>query len=137
LSRYVLDTSAYSHFKRGDPKAAELIDGADWLGMPAITVGELEIGFLLAGPKRLEENRTQLRDFMDNAIVERLGLDHDVSRIYAEIVVDLRKEGTPVPTNDVWIAAVASRAGATVLTYDDHFRLIRRVGSLVLPLPSR
>jgi len=44
----------------------------------------------------------------------------------------LRKAGTPLPTNDIWVAAVASRDGATVLTYDEHFRLIHRVGSTIL-----
>lgn len=134
MSRYVLDTSAYSQFKRGDPKAVELIDSADWLGMTSIVLGELEIGFLLGDLKRLEHNRQQLSEFLDNSVVELLVPDSSVSRIYAEIVVDLRKEGTPLPSNDVWIAAMAVRTGATVLTYDDHFRAIRRVASIVLPV---
>ncbi|HEY3567135.1 MAG TPA: hypothetical protein VGP73_04305 [Thermoanaerobaculia bacterium] len=46
MSRYCLDTSAYSHFKRGDPAVVDLIDRADWLGLPSIALGELWIGFL-------------------------------------------------------------------------------------------
>jgi tRNA(fMet)-specific endonuclease VapC len=45
---------------------------------------------------------------------------------------DLRRAGTPVPTNDIWIAATASRAGAVVLTFGSHLEKIARVGSLVL-----
>jgi tRNA(fMet)-specific endonuclease VapC len=52
-------------------------------------------------------------------------------------VTDLRRSGTPIPTNDVWIAATAARSGAIVLSYDDHFDCIARVGSLVLPEAER
>lgn len=106
--------------------------------MPSIVLGELWIGFRLGG--RLEQNERELREFLVNPVVEQLIVDRDVARIYADIVVDLRKAGTPLPTNDIWIAAVAARAGATVLTYDAHFGAIARVGSLLLksspPSPS-
>ena len=52
--------------------------------------------------------------------------------VYAEIVVALREAGTPLPVNDIWIAACAAAAGASVLTYDAHFRSIRRIGSIIL-----
>ena len=131
MSRFCLDTSAYSHFKRGDSRVVDLIDSAEWLGLPAVVLGELWIGFLLGG--HIERNASELRDFLASPVVELVLVDEDVSRIYAEIVVDLRRTGTPVPTNDVWVAAAAARAGATVLTYDSHFRAISRVGSMVVP----
>ncbi len=131
MSRFCLDTSAYSHFKRGDPRAVELIDHAEWLGMSSVVLGELWIGFLIG--RRTEQNDAELREFFANPVVEVLGLDHHVARIYAEIVVALRQAATPIPTNDIWIAAVTARAGATVLTYDSHFNAISRVGALVLP----
>ena len=59
-------------------------------------------------------------------------MDTVVAHIYGEIFADLRRTGCPPPTNDVWIAATAARAGATVLTFDEHFREISRVGSLIL-----
>lgn len=59
-------------------------------------------------------------------------MDEEVSRHCAEIVCDLRRAGTPLPTNDIWIAATAARSGALVLTFDRHFEKIARVGSLVL-----
>jgi tRNA(fMet)-specific endonuclease VapC len=52
--------------------------------------------------------------------------------VYGEIVTALRRAGTALPTNDLWIAATAAHAGATILTYDARFRQIARVGSLVL-----
>jgi predicted nucleic acid-binding protein len=133
VSRYCLDTSAYSNFKRGDVRVVNLLDSAEWLGIPSIVLGELWTGFILGN--RLEENEAELREFLGNPFVERLAIDHEVARIYSEIVVDLRRAATPIPTNDIWIAAAAARAGATVLTYDPHFNNISRVGALVLPKP--
>jgi len=134
MSRLCLDTSAYSNFKRGDERAKELVDGAEWIGLPVIVVGELWTGFVLG--RRREENARELEEFIANPVVEELAVGSQAARIYGEIVADLRSAGTPVPTNDIWIAAVAARAGATVLTYDDHFEVISRVGSLVLPTPT-
>ena len=134
MSRLCLDTFAYSNFKRGDERSKELLDGAEWIGLPAIVVGELWTGFALG--RRREGNARELEEFMANAVVVELSVDSQVARIYGEIVADLHSAGTPVPTNDIWIAAVAARAGATVLTYDDHFEAISRVGSLVLPTPT-
>jgi tRNA(fMet)-specific endonuclease VapC len=134
LSRYCLDTSAYSHFKRGDPPVVDLIDRAEWLGVPSIVLGELWIGFLLGG--RLEKNQTELNAFLTHPPVEELIADHEVARIYAEMVVSLRKAGTPIPSNDVWIAATAKRMGVPVLTYDGHFLDIHQVNTLLIPAPS-
>lgn len=135
MSRYVLDTSAYSYFQRGDPQVVNLIDSAIWLGLPSIVLGELEVGFLFGMPERLDSNRSILRDFMENSVVEELGVDHEGGRIYAEMLVHLRSTGARVPTNDIWIAATAVRHGVSVLTYDKHFTAIQRVGSVVLAVP--
>lgn len=132
--RCCLDTSAYSQFKRGDPQVVELIDRADWVGVPAVVLGELWLGFLLGG--RLRQNQAELAEFIGHPAVDTLAVDAEVARIYADMVVDLRKAGTPLPTNDIWVAATAARAGATVLTYDAHFASIKRVGSLVLTAPA-
>ena len=132
--RCCLDTSAYSQFKRGDGQVVELIDRADWVGLPTVVMGELWLGFLPGN--RFRQNETELAAFVANPSVETLAVDEEVARIYAEIIVDLRKAGTPLPTNDIWVAATAARAGATVLTYDAHFTAIKRVGSLVLVAPA-
>jgi tRNA(fMet)-specific endonuclease VapC len=130
LSRYVLDTSAYSHFKRGDAEVVEIIDSAEWIGVPAVVLGELWAGFL-AG-RRTRDNERELREFLANPAVEELTVDAAEARVYAEIVVALRGIGVPLPVNDIWIAACAATAGASILTYDDHFQHIRRIGSIVL-----
>jgi len=135
LSRYCLDTSAYSQFKRGDPQVVDRIDRADWLGVPSIVLGELWIGFLLGD--RLAKNQRELEEFLASPEVERIAVDEQVSRIYAEICVSLRRAGTPVPSNDIWIAATAIHSGAPVLTYDTHFNDIQQVQSVILSPPGR
>jgi predicted nucleic acid-binding protein len=130
VSRLCLDTSAYSHFRRGDPAVVERLDAAVWIGLPAVVIGELEVGFLLGS--QTDRNQRELTDFIAHPVVEVLDVTPAVARVYGEIVTALRRAGTPLPTNDLWIAATAVSAGATILTYNSHFRLIDRVGSLVL-----
>jgi predicted nucleic acid-binding protein len=108
-----------------------LIDRAEWLGVPAVVLGELWIGFLARS--RREANEFELAEFLRNPIVSVLPVDADVARVFADVVSDLRRAGRPLPTNDIWIAATAARAGATILTYDSHFESITRVGSHVIP----
>lgn len=85
MNRYCLDTSAYSFFNRGDQAVVEIIDSADWLGMPAVTLGELETGFLLGSRRR--ENQAILCQFLDNPVVEEIAINHAIGGIYAEIVI--------------------------------------------------
>lgn len=131
MSRYCLDTSAYSHFKRGDERVVGLLESAEWIGVPAVVLGELWMGFL--GGARLERNLAELREFLANPVVNELPVDGEVARVYAEIAISLRRAATPIPTNDIWIAATAANVGAIVLTHDDHFAKIHRVSSRILP----
>jgi tRNA(fMet)-specific endonuclease VapC len=130
MSRYCLDTSAYSHFRRGTPEVVGLIDRAEWIGVPAITVGELRTGFV-RGDRRAE-NEAELARFLAHPVVSLVPVDGEVAHHFAEMIVDLRDAGTPLPTNDVWIAATAARVGSLVLTYDRHYEKVVRVGSLIL-----
>jgi len=125
-----LDTSAYSHFKRGHAAAVDAISHASWLGIPAVVLGELRTGFALGS--RARQNEADLQRFLAGSVVSILDVDDEASRTYAEIVVALRRAGTPLPTNDLWIAAVAAREGAPVLTFDAHFRSIARIGVQLL-----
>lgn len=132
--RFCLDTSAYSQFKRGDAPVVDLIDRAEWLGIPVVVLGELAVGFRQG--KRSHENQSELDQFLANPVVQVLPVEEDMVGFYADIVLDLKKAGTPLPANDIWIAAVAVRHGASVLTYDQHFRSIARVGATILTIPA-
>ncbi|MBM4397439.1 MAG: type II toxin-antitoxin system VapC family toxin [Deltaproteobacteria bacterium] len=135
MTRICVDTSAYSHFKRGSPEAIDAVSRAAAVLVPSVVLGELRSGFLMG--TRPDENERALAAFLARPVVRVLGVDAEAARIYAEIYVMLRRAGTPVPTNDMWIAAVAAREGAVVLTGDRHFEAIPRVGCRVLGSASR
>lgn len=125
-----LDTSAYSRFRKGNPEVVEIMRSARWVGLPVIAIGELRTGFRLGG--RFERNERELQEFVRNDVVHILDVDEMAAFYYAEAVVELRRAGTPIPTNDIWIAAIAIREGAVVITYDSHFKNIHRVGARIL-----
>ncbi len=130
MSHLCLDTSAYSHFKRGATGPLELIRQARSIVVPAVVLGELRTGIRLGS--RATENEAELSSFLAEAIVTVAEIGDRTSAIYAELVVDLRRQGTPLPTNDIWIAATAAETGTTVLTHDEHFNRVARVGCQVL-----
>jgi len=130
LSAYCLDTSAYSNFRRGNERLAALLDQAELVGVPTVALGELRTGFLLGD--RRQRNEAELDAFLGNPVVQVMPVDSETSRQYAQIIAELRNAGTPLPTNDIWVAATAARNDATVLTCDAHFGLISRVGCVVV-----
>jgi tRNA(fMet)-specific endonuclease VapC len=107
-----------------------LVKYAEWIGLPSIVLGELWLGFMLGGLKG--RNQRELEDFLAHPLVEEIPVDRAVAPIYGEISADLRKAGTPIPVNDIWIAAAAARAGVPIITYDGYFRSIRRIDSIIL-----
>ncbi len=118
---------------RGEPGIVELVDQAGWIGLPSIALGELHSGFF-AG-RHAARNEEELERFLRHPAVEELVVDHEVARIYAEIVLSLRRRSTLLPTNDIWIAASAGRACATLLAYDAHFAAVERISVRVLEAP--
>lgn len=130
MTRYCLDSSAYSRFKLGEAAVTELIDSAFYVCLPSIAVGELLAAFRLGAHER--RNMTELWDFLADPAADVLDVDVHVAERYSLIYADLRRSGTPIPTNDMWIAATASANGMTILTFDDHFNAIPDVPSLVL-----
>ncbi len=115
---------------RGERGIVDLLDRAEWIGVPSIVLGELYSGFLIG--RDADRNEAELERFLAHPVVEEIAVDHDVARTYAEIVLTLRRRGKPLPTNDIWIAASAARGGATLLAYDAHFAEIERVAAVVL-----
>ena len=130
LSHFTLDTSAYVHYRLNHADVANLLDAADWIGLPAVVQGELWAGFLSG--RRREENVRLLKQFLAHPNVASLGVDSEVARLYGELSLELRSLGTPIPTNDLWIAASSIRAGSTLLTFDSHFDRLRSLRMLLL-----
>src|SRR5271165_1206825 len=114
MSRYCIDTVAYSHFRRGEPRIATLLGSAEWIGVPVTVLGELFAGFERG--KHKSRNLAELERFLSAPVVEVLPVDRRTAEIFGAMVAELRTLGRPLPTNDIWIAAAANRAGATLIT---------------------
>ena len=115
----VLDTNGYSDFKRGAKGVVEALEAAEEIVVPTTVLGELYAGFRLGS--REKENVDELDRFLERPGVRIGPIDHGVARRYGDVVAALKKLGTRIPTNDVWIAAVAIEQNGELLTRDEHF----------------
>ena len=121
----VLDTSAYAAYRRGFATAVEEIQLAEMILVPTIVLGELLAGFALGA--RQEQNRLELAGFLAQPRVKVLSAGQVTAERYAVLLAYLRKIGKPIPTNDLWIAAVTWENGGALLTADSHFENIPQI----------
>ncbi len=122
MKKILLDTNAYSAFLKGDEKILNVLSGADTVYMSIIVIGELFTGF--KGGIKETKNRDILHKFLDKPTVLILDATLETSEVFALIKNTLKKSGTPIPNNDVWIAAHAMETGSVLITYDEHFKNI-------------
>ena len=119
MSRLLLDTSAYSAMRRGDQRLRQPLREATEVFLTPVVLGELLYGCV--GGKLRSKNRRLLREFLDSERVDVALVDEDTAERYSAIRDHLRRQGTPIPTNDLWIAASAAQHGLVLLTLDHHF----------------
>lgn len=120
--RVMLDTNAYSDFKRGNAGAVEAVATAEEVLIPVPVLGELRAGF--RGGAHETENLHELEEFLSTPRVRVHGLGEETAIFYAEIHMTLRAAGKPIPTNDLWIAAAALETGSILISRDTHFDAI-------------
>ena len=125
MSRLLLDTTAYSAMRRGDRRLVEPLAEASEIVLNPVVVGELVYGFV--GGRLEEQNRRVLREFLESDRVRVVPVDEETAERYAAIRDYLRKKGTPIPTNDLWIAASAAQHGLKLLCLDRHFKEVPQV----------
>ncbi len=125
MSRLIIDTSAYSAFMRGHAEIKLALQRADDIFLNPIVLGELRAGFLRGGHRR--RNEGELRAFLASPRVTPVSVDDATAEHYAVILTGLWQAGTPIPTNDIWIAATAMQHGLRVLTMDPHYRHVAQV----------
>src|SRR2546423_5298304 len=101
--RLALDTNRYIDFCKGVREVVERLRAADRIFVPVVVVAELRAGF--ACGSRQDHNERNLTKFLGSPRVEILFPDEGTTHEYARIFAQLRKQGTPIPTNDLWIAA--------------------------------
>ena len=117
--RLALDTNRYTDLCRGDAVILDLVEAADEVWLPFVVLGELRAGFA-AGSKG-PQNEAVLRRFLMKSGVEVLYTDEQTTHHYASVYRQLRKQGTPIPTNDMWIAALVLQHSLTLCARDAHF----------------
>ncbi len=117
--RLALDTNRYTDLCRGEKSVIETVERADEVLLPFIVVGELRAGFAVGsqGPR----NEAVLPRFLLKPGVAILYADEQTTHHYANVYRQLRKQGTPIPTNDMWIAALALQHSLVLCARDAHF----------------
>ena len=134
-ARIVLDTSAYSRARRGSAPALDAIARADVVFLPVTVLGELEAGFQLG--TRYRENRRALEEFLREPYLQVLEVTADVARLYGDVFASLKRTGTPIPVNDIWIAAATLGCGAHLITFDEDFARIEGLPHTVYAAEER
>lgn len=122
MAKITLDTNAYSAFMQGDEKVLNALATAKTVYIPLFVLGELHYGF--RGGNQLAKNLAQLDTFLSKPSVEMKLPTDETAQIYGELQDKLKRAGTPIPINDIWIGSTCIETGSTLITYDKHFQKI-------------
>lgn len=117
--RLALDTNRYTDFCRGHEATVALLETADVVYLPFVVLGELRVGFSVG--KRGAENERILRRFLMKDGVKVLFPDDETTHHYAAVFRQLRIQGSPIPTNDMWTAALVLQHNLILCARDRHF----------------
>jgi tRNA(fMet)-specific endonuclease VapC len=116
----IFDTNALSAFADGDEELLRALENEHELALPPIVLGEYLFGI----------HQSRLRATYQAWVKANLPLFivlpvvRETAERYAEIRHELKAAGTPIPTNDLWIAALARHHRMRLVTRDRHFRAI-------------
>lgn len=122
MKKALLDTNAYAAFLRGDEKVLDILAKAQTVFMSVFVLGELYSGFF--GGAKQKQNKLWLERFLQKPSVSLLNASKETSEIFGHLKHLLKKAGTPMPINDVWIASHAFETGSVLISYDAHFQKV-------------
>lgn len=122
----ILDTNALSAFADGDAGLQVVLSTEDELGLPSIVLGEYLFGIRQSRYRRQYER--WLEQYLD--IFSILQVGSKTAGHYADIRSELKLAGSPIPSNDIWIAAITRERRCKLATKDTHFKMIRDVNVL-------
>jgi predicted nucleic acid-binding protein len=125
LNSVIIDTNAYSEFKKGNKGAVSILRNVNAIILTPIVIGELMSGFIIGNRESI--NRKEFEEFKQSKRVITVQINDETSEYFALIFKELRDKGKPVPTNDLWIAAIARQIDCPIFTYDKHFQYIKGV----------
>ncbi|MFY9739827.1 MAG: type II toxin-antitoxin system VapC family toxin [Candidatus Cybelea sp.] len=117
--RILLDPNRYGDFFLGVAQTVELVEHAETVFVPFVVLAELRAGFVYG--RRQAENEHILRQFLSRDGISTLFADDRTTHQYAAIYRQLRKQGTAIPTNDMWLAALALQHDLALHDRDKHF----------------
>ena len=122
MKKVMIDTNIYSLAMKGEPEVVDVLQRIGQIGISVVSIGELFSGFRAGG--REKRNREELEIFLDSPRVFVHSIEVETADFYAAVLNQLKSAGTPVPTNDIWIAAAAFQHGYKLFSKDKHFRFI-------------
>jgi tRNA(fMet)-specific endonuclease VapC len=117
--RLGLDTNRYTDLCRGIASVVETVELAEEVWLPFVVVGELRAGFAVGS--QASHNEAVLRRFLLKSGVVVVYPDDQTTHHYASVYRQLRKQGTPIPTNDIWISALVLQHSLVLFARDAHF----------------
>jgi tRNA(fMet)-specific endonuclease VapC len=118
----ILDTNALSAAADDDPAVAAILAGVDQVAIPVIVLGEYRFG--IAQSRNHDSYENWLTGLLRDCTV--LDVNEQTTHYYAEITLELKRKGKPIPTNDIWIAALCRQHSLPLLSRDRHFDLVAR-----------
>ena len=126
--KILLDTNRYRDLCEGSPDALETIQMADTINLPFVVLAELRSGFLCGS--RARQNEQYLVRFLNSERAEVLYADENTTHHFAQVFAQLRKQGTPIPANDLWIAALAIQHDLLLYSRDKHFDNLAQIARI-------
>ena len=120
--RLAIDTNRYRDLCDGKPDVVERLETADAIFVPVVVLAELRAGFAVG--KKGRANERVLHGFLALPGVEILHTSDATTRSYAALYRQLRTQGTPIPTNDLWIAAIVVEHDLALYSRDAHFEAL-------------
>jgi len=123
----IVDTNALSAAADGDPGVVAILARAGQMAIPVIVLGEYRYGIAQS------RNRANYEGWLTGLLQDCFVLDitEPTTQYYAEITLELKRKGKPIPTNDLWIAALCRQHSLPLLSRDQHFDLVtgsKRIG---------
>jgi tRNA(fMet)-specific endonuclease VapC len=117
--KLALDTNRYTDLCRGAAGVREILEAADEIFLPLPVLAELRAGF--AHGTRRAANEKVLAQFLASEGVSVLCPNEQTTLFYASVYAGLRKRGTPIPTHDLWVAALTLQHGLVLFDRDADF----------------
>jgi len=126
--RLALDTNRYGDFVRGETSVVESVHSATAVFIPFIVLAELRGGFAVGNKSR--DNEAILMRILHSPGVDVIYPDDATTHHYAALYHQLRRQGTPIPTNDMWIAALAVQHDLVLFSRDRHFERLPQIARI-------